>query len=142
MTTILVDSNVLLDVLTDDPVWYSWSADQIEKLAEDAMLAINPIIYAEVSVGFDRVEDLEDAVPESVFARLPLPWEAAFAAGKCFLDYRRRRGASRSPLPDFYIGAHAAVSGLPLLTRDARRYRTYFPMLSILAPDNKGILGS
>lgn len=134
MTTTLVDSNVLLDVLTDDAEWYDWSANQIETLAEDSVLAINPIIYAEISVGFDRIEDLEEAVPGTVFARLPLPWEAAFAAGKCFLEYRLRRGARRSPLPDFYIGAHAAISGFRLLTRDARRYRTYFPMLTVIAP--------
>lgn len=135
MTTILVDSNVLLDVLTDDPQWYGWSSEQIERLAEDRVLAINPIIYAEVSVGFERIEDLEEVLPETVFARLPLPWEAAFAAGKCFLEYRRRRGARRSPLPDFYIGAHAAISGFKLLTRDTKRYRTYFPRLDIIAPD-------
>jgi hypothetical protein len=135
MTTILIDSNVLLDVLTDDPVWYSWSAEQIERFGEDAVLAINPIIYAEVSIGFERIEDLEDALPGAIFARLPLPWEAAFLAGKCFLDYRRRRGARRSPLPDFYIGAHAAISGFRLLTRDAKRYRSYFPRVIVIAPD-------
>ncbi len=135
MTTILVDSNVLLDVLTDDPHWYSWSSEQIERLAEDSVLAINAIIYAEVSVGFEHIEDLEDALPETIFARLPLPGEAAFAAGKCFLEYRRRRGARRSPLPDFYIGAHAAISGFTLLTRDTKRYHTYFPRLDIIAPD-------
>jgi len=138
MSTVLVDSNVLLDVLTDDPVWYSWSAEQIECLGDDAVLAINPIIYAEVSVGFERIEDLEDALLGSAFARLPLPWETAFLAGKCFLDYRLRRGTRRSPLPDFYIGAHAAISGFRLLTRDAKRYRTYFPRLVLIAPDGVG----
>ena len=135
MTTVLVDSNVLLDVLTEDPSWYRWSAEQVERLADDHVLAVNPIIYAEVSVGFDRIEELEEALPPDVFARLPLPWEAAFAAGKCFLEYRRRRGARRSPLPDFYIGAHAAVARLWLLTRDASRYRTYFPTLQLIAPE-------
>ncbi len=135
MTTILVDSNVLLDVLTEDPRWFEWSAEQIERLADDHILAINPIIYAEVSVGFDRIEELEQALPSDAFARLPLPWEAAFAAGKCFLEYRRRRGARRSPLPDFYIGAHAAVAQLELLTRDATRYRTYFPAVHLIAPE-------
>jgi len=137
MSTVLVDSNVLLDVLTEDPVWYGWSSTQIERLANDAILAINPLIYAEVSVGFERIEDLEEALPETAFARLPLPWEAAFAAGKCFLEYRRRRGARRSPLPDFYIGAHAAIVGLRLLTRDAARYRSYFPGLLVIAPDTR-----
>lgn len=135
MTTVLVDSNVLLDILTDDPSWFEWSAGQVERLASEAVLAINPIIYAEVSVGFERIEDLEDALPHSAFARLPLPWEAAFAAGKCFLEYRRRRGARRSPLPDFYIGAHAAIAGLGLLTRDPSRYRSDFPRLTVIAPD-------
>jgi len=121
-------------VLTEDSTWYEWSADLIMRLADENTLAINPIIYAEVSVGFERIEDLELALPDASFARLPLPWEAAFAAGKCFLEYRRRRGARRSPLPDFYIGAHAAVSGLPLLTRDAARYRTYFPGLELIVP--------
>ena len=97
-------------------------------------LAINPLVYAEVSIRFERIEDLEDALPEEDFLRLPLPWEAAFLAGKCFVRYRRRRGPRRSPLPDFYIGAHAAVAGLTLLTRDATRYRTYFPGLEIIAP--------
>ena len=131
MSTILVDSNVLLDVLTEDPTWFVWSAELITRLADENVLAINAIIYAEVSVGFERIEDLESALPEEAFARLPLPWEAAFAAGKCFLECR---GARRSPLPDFYIGAHAAVSGLPLLTRDASRYRTHFPALDLIAP--------
>jgi hypothetical protein len=101
------------------------------------MLVINPIIYAEVSIGFERIEDLDGVLPADSFRRDPLPWEAAFLAGKCFLAYRRRGGSRRSPLPDFYIGAHAAVTGLPLLTRDARRYRTYFPGLSILAPEDR-----
>jgi len=95
MTTVLIDSYVLLDVLTEDPVWFGWSAEQIERLADNAVLAVNPVIYAEVSVGFDRIEDLEEALPGSALARLPPPWEAAFAAGKCFLEYRRRRGARR-----------------------------------------------
>ena len=136
MTTVLVDSNVLLDILTDDPRWCSWSARQIEHLADEALLAINPIIYAEVSVGFKRIEELEEAIPKTAFERLPLPWEAAFLAAKCFVADRRRTGARRSPLPDFYIGAHAAVAGLRLLTRDSRRYRTYFPSLPIITPDS------
>jgi hypothetical protein len=101
------------------------------------MLVINPIIYAEVSTGFERIEELDEVVSADWFRRDPLPWEAAFLAGKCFLSYRRKGGSRRSPLPDFYIGAHAAVKGLPLLTRDARRYRTYFPHLVILAPEER-----
>jgi predicted nucleic acid-binding protein len=98
------------------------------------VLAINPIIYAEVSVGFGTIEELEEVLAPELFARLALPWEAAFLAGKCFLEYRQRKGARRSPLRDFYIGAHAAVAGLTLLTRDATRYRTYFPTLRLISP--------
>jgi predicted nucleic acid-binding protein len=132
---VLVDSNVLLDVLTEDAKWFPWSATQLAKAADQTTVAINPLIFAEVSIGFAGLEELEKALPDGRFRRLPLPWEAAFRAGKCFLDYRRRGGARRSPLPDFYIGAHAEVTGLQLLTRDPKRYRTYFPDLSLIAPD-------
>lgn len=131
---VLVDSNVLLDVLTEDPLWFSWSGDALGSAADEAVLAINPIIYAEVSIRFARIEDLEEALAPQLFERRPLPWEAAFLAGKCFSKYRRRGGQKGSPLPDFYIGAHAAVSGMTLLTRDATRYRTYFPGLRLIAP--------
>jgi hypothetical protein len=131
---VLVDSNVILDVATEDPQWGEWSSDQLATLAEDHILVINPIIYSEVSVGFDRIEDLEEALPAELFRREGLPWEAAFLAGKCFLRYRRSRGKRRSPLPDFYIGAHASVLGIPLLTRDTTRYRSYFPRLRLIAP--------
>ena len=130
----LVDSNVLLDVLTQDPRWAEWSESALARCADDAVIAINPIIYAEISIRFERIEDLEETLPESEFRRLPLPCEAAFLAGKCFVRYRRRRGVRRSPLPDFYIGAHAAVEGIPLLTRDVSRYRSYFPGLELIAP--------
>ena len=132
--TVLVDSNVLLDVLTEDPEWSAWSGQALADCAERSQLAINPLVYAEISIRFERIEELEDALPARDFVRLPLPWEAAFLAGKCFVRYRRRSGRRRSPLPDFYIGAHAAVAGLTLLTRDATRYRTYFPGLEIIAP--------
>lgn len=132
--TVLVDSNILLDVMTEDPEWCEWSSERLARCAEGSTLAINPLIYAEVSIRFDRIEDLDDALQEGEFRRLPLPWEAAFLAGKSFLRYRRGRGARRSPMPDFYVGAHAAVSGLTLLTRDANRYRTYFPGIEIIAP--------
>lgn len=131
---VLVDSNVLLDVLEDDQEWYGWFAEHLARCAENSVLAINPIIYSEVSIGFERVEDLEDALPTQAFERRPLPWEAAFLAGKCFLSYRRSGGIRRSPLPDFFIGAHALVDGMELLTRDAGRYRTYFPRLKLIAP--------
>jgi predicted nucleic acid-binding protein len=132
---VLVDTNVILDVVTDDPDWGGWSSSMLARCADDGMLVINPIIYAEVSVGFKRIEELDEVLPGDSFRREPLPWEAAFLAGKCFLRYRRQGGPRRSPLPDFYIGAHAAVAGLSLLTRDPRRYRTYFPSLSLLSPD-------
>jgi predicted nucleic acid-binding protein len=132
---VLVDSNVLLDVLAEDPDWYAWSAERLSECADRYPLAINPVIYAEVSIGFERVEELETALPADFFVRKPLPWEAAFLAGKCFLAYRRAGGRRRSPLPDFFIGAHAAVEDLILLTRDARRYRSYFPKLELICPE-------
>jgi predicted nucleic acid-binding protein len=134
MKTILVDSNVLLDIATNDSTWYAWSSAALETAANEAMLAINPLIYAEVSVGFSRIEDLEQALPTSIFRREAIPYEAGFLAGKTFLRYRRKGGAHTTPLPDFYIGAHAAVAGFRLMTRDARRYRTYFPTVELITP--------
>lgn len=134
MWRILVDSNVILDVITQDARWSRWSSETLTQYAEQYELAINPIIYAEVSIGFTRIEDLEQALPADLFLRLPLPWEAAFLAGKCFVRYRRAGGARRSPLPDFFIGAHAAVDKLPLITRDPTRYRTYFPTVRLISP--------
>jgi len=130
----LVDSNVLLDVLTADPRWGQWSGDELGRALDHGRLVINPLIYAEVSTGFDRIEDLDDALPPREFDREALPYEAGFLAGKAFLTYRRRGGARRSPLADFYIGAHATVRGYQLLTRDAQRYRTYFPTLALTSP--------
>jgi predicted nucleic acid-binding protein len=134
VSRVLVDANVLLDVLTDDPTWYAWSAEQLDACADNAELCINPIVYAEVSVGFARIEELDEALPPSSFTRLELPWEAGFLAGKAFLRYRRAQGSRTSPLPDFYIGAHAAIDGMALLTRDAKRYRTYYPALELICP--------
>jgi predicted nucleic acid-binding protein len=131
---VLVDSNVLLDVMTADPSWSAWSSDALARARRGARVAINPIVYAEVSIGYDRIEDLDTALPQADFARLDLPYAAAFLAGKCFVAYRRAGGTRTSPLPDFYIGAHAAVGGMSLLTRDGARYRTYFPKLRVLAP--------
>lgn len=132
----LVDTNVLLDVLTADERWLTWSMDALAEAAELGPLYINPIIYAEVSVRFTRVEDLDDALPADDYRRVPLPRAAAFLAGKAFLDYRKRRGSVSSTLPDFFIGAHAAVEDLVLLTRDATRYRSYFPTVSLIAPSS------
>lgn len=134
MAGFLVDSNVLLDVLTEDPSWFEWSSSALARCAEEGPLAVNPLVYAEVSIGFERIEDLDEALDSAGFQRLALPWEAAFLAGKCFLRYRRGGGVRSSTLPDFYIGAHALVEGRTLLTRDAARYRTYFPRLALVAP--------
>ena len=134
MTPVLVDSNVLLDVLTDDPAWGAWSAARLAELGDSSVLVLNALIYAEVSLFFERIEDLEAALPPDLYRRESLPFEAAFLAGKCFVRYRRRGGSRRSPLPDFYVGAHAAVAGHRLLTRDARRYRDYFPTVELIAP--------
>ena len=130
----LVDSNVILDVVTEDAEWVDWSAAMLSRAARDGRLVINPLIYAEVSCGYARIEDLDEALPAAYFTREPLPWAAAFLAARAFLSYRRRGGSRRAPLPDFYIGAHAALAGYTLLTRDPRRYRTYFPKLRLIAP--------
>ena len=130
----LVDSNVILDVVTNDAKWAAWSSESLAYAADESALAINPLIFAEVSVGFRTIEELEDLLPAEDFRRLDLPYEAAFLAGKAFLAYRRRGGRRSTPLPDFYIGAHAAVAGMTLLTRDPRRYRTYFPTVKLIAP--------
>lgn len=131
---ILVDSNVLLDIFTEDKKWFEWSSDTLAESAEHDLLYINPIIYSEISVGFERIEELENALPSDYIFRDELPYEAAFLAGKCFLKYRKAGGEKRSPLPDFYIGAHAAVKGWDILTRDKGRYQTYFPTLNVISP--------
>ena len=131
---VLVDSNILLDVATNDSNWSHWSGRALAECADQIALIINPLIYAEVSVGFTTIEALDAALPHASYAREPLPWEAAFLAGKCFLAYRKSGGVRNVPLPDFYIGAHAAIERLALLTRDTARYRTYFPKLEVLGP--------
>jgi len=135
MGRVLVDSNVLLDVMTEDEQWLAWSSDVLERHGEEDILCINPVIYAEVSIRFEKIEELEAALPGELIERLPIPYEAAFLAGKCFVDYRRRGGRRLSTLPDFFIGAHAAVEGMPLITRDPKRYRTYFPKLHLVCPE-------
>lgn len=129
-----MDSNVLLDVLTEDAAWFAWSSSALERCANESTLHINPIIYAEVSIRFERIEELEAALSRDVFRRLHLPLEAAFLAGKAFIQYRKRGGVRSSTLPDFFIGAHAAVAGLRLLTRDDKRHRTYFPTVTFISP--------
>jgi predicted nucleic acid-binding protein len=133
---VLVDSNVILDSINSDLSWYEWSSDALSSAARRSVLVINPLIYAEVSVSFDSVEAVEYAIPMELYRRDDLPYAAAFLAGKAFLQYRRRGGERRAPLPDFYIGAHAAIAGFKLLTRDARRFRTYFPTVELIAPDS------
>ena len=131
----LVDSCVILDLTTDDPTWSDWSSSALAAVADDGPVVINPIIYAEVSVDFTAVEELEEALPADQFRREPLPFDAGFLAGKAFVEYRRRGGLKRSPIADFCIGAHAAIRDYRLLTRDGQRYRTYFPRLSLITPD-------
>lgn len=134
MKRYLIDTNVVLDILSRDPAWFDWSATTLERCAAEGQIAINPIIYAELAVGFSRIEDLEAALPAPDWARLALPWAAGFLAGRCFGEYLRRGGNRTRPLPDFYIGAHAAVEELTVVTRDAKRFRTYFPGIDVIAP--------
>lgn len=131
---ILVDTNVLIDIAVDDPRWTDWSAEKLAEARDSDKLALNAIVYAELSVHFDTVEQLESVLAPFRFERLHLPWEAAFVAGKAFKRYRSRGGTKSAPLPDFLIGAHAAVAGLRLLTRDPRRYREYFPTVELISP--------
>ena len=134
MSDILIDSNVLLDIFTEDSRWLSWSSAALERAANGSRLIINPIVYGEVSIRFERIEELDEALPPAIFEREAIPYEAAFLAGKAFLAYRKRAGNKASSLPDFYVGAHAAIRGYRVLTRDVTRYRTYFPTLPLIAP--------
>ena len=131
---LLVDTNVLLDVLQDDPQWAEWSIRQLRAQAQLHELAINTVIYAELSLSFSTLEGLEDTVARMELAVVEIPRPALFLAGRAFVAYRRRSGSKTQVLPDFFIGAHAAVRGWPLLTRDAARFRTYFPTLEVVAP--------
>jgi len=131
---ILVDSNIILDILTEDPKWYKWSADMLSKLANDNPLIINDIIYSEVSIGFKKIEELEEVLLGN-FSIYTIPKEALFLAGKVFLQYRKQGGTKNSTLPDFFIGAHAAVQNIPILTRDVSRYKTYFPKVKVIGPE-------
>jgi predicted nucleic acid-binding protein len=135
VTATLVDSNVLIDVFSRDASWAEWSSGALARLGSDGALVINAVIYAEISHRYSTKEVLDLALPEDEFMRESIPWAAAFLAGKVFADYRQRGGRRRSPLPDFFIGAHAAVAEMRLLTRDAARYRTYFPTVDLIVPD-------
>lgn len=131
---ILVDTNVLLDVVTDDPAWAEWSQHQLEAAAMRDRLIVNPVIYAELSIRFARIEALDQVLAATEIALVEMPRPALFLAGKVFQDYRKRGGPRSGVLPDFFIGAHAAVQQLPLLTRDVARYRTYYPTAELIAP--------
>lgn len=135
MTATLVDSNVLIDVLVDDPRWGGWSDGVLIDALEEGPVFVNQVVYSEISLGFPTIEECDIALDVQGVERIPLPWPAAFLAGRAFRDYRRRGGTKRSPLPDFFIGAHAAVEGLRLLTRDPSPYRTYFPTVQLIVPE-------
>ena len=131
---LLVDTNVLVDILQDDPQWAEWSIGQLRAQAKIHELVINPVVYAELSLSFSTFESLDRVVATMELALREIPRPALFLAGKAYLQYRRRGGSKGQVLPDFFIGAHAAVEGWPLLTRDASRFRTYFPSLEVVAP--------
>lgn len=134
MKAVFFDSNVLIDVITHDIKWFSWSSAVLEKYSDDGVVIINPIIYAEVSLCFNRIEDFDSLLDEKYFRWVGIPKEACFLAAKCFLNYRKRGGQKTSNLPDFFIGAHAAVLETPLVTRDVSRFKTYFPKLKLIHP--------
>jgi len=136
MNGVLVDSNILIDIFTQDPKWYDWSSSTLASIVDKSPIYINKIIYAEVSIRFATIESLEQVLPHDIFQRVAIPWEAAFLAGKIFTEYRRRGGAKQSPLPDFYIGAHALISDFAVLTRDKSGYRKYFPKLKLIEPQS------
>ena len=131
---ILVDTNVLLDVIENDAHWAAWSQEKLDAASVIDTLTINPIIYSELSMAFARIEELEAIIEEASLLIEPIPREALFLAGKAFLSYRRSRGTKHNVLPDFFIGAHAAVMQWPILTRDVGRLRTYFPTVTLITP--------
>ena len=132
---IMIDSNIILDVVLKDPIWSEWSSEKLKEFVNNDTLIINSIIYSEVSIGFEEIEQVEALFTPAYFSREPIPWEACFLAGKCFLQYRKKGGVKTNPLPDFFIGSHALVRGYPLLTRDKARYKTYFPRLQLISPE-------
>ncbi len=134
MRGVLVDSNIILDVFADDPEWADWSEAKLAEFSSKTNLYINPVVYSEVSIGFKRIEELESALNRGGFQMLEIPKEALFLAGKAYLKYRKSRGSKKSPLPDFYIGAQAAILSMDLITRDEKRYRTYFPTVKLISP--------
>lgn len=135
MKGLLVDSNVILDIFLDDPKWADWSVTALSNASYNSTLYINQIVYTEVSIGFKKIEELEAALHAGGFQMLEIPKEALFLAGKAYLNYRKSKGTKKSPLPDFYIGAQAAVLGMDLITRDVGRFRNYFPTVKIICPE-------
>lgn len=134
MKGVLVDSNIILDVFLNDLKWADWSESKLEEYSHYSTLYINTIVYSEISIGFKLIEELENAINKAGFQMLEIPKEALFLAGKVYLKYKKSKGVKRSPLPDFFIGAHAAVLNLDLLTRDVSRYQSYFPTVKLIAP--------
>jgi predicted nucleic acid-binding protein len=134
MNRVLIDSNIMLDIFLNDPQWADWSETVLNQYGDSHILCINPIIYSEVSIGFEGIEALEAALTAADFQMLDLPKEALFLAGKAFVQYRRQKGTKFSTLPDFFIGAHAAVLQIALITRDVSRYKTYFPTVNLISP--------
>lgn len=132
--SVLIDSNVLIDIFTNDVNWFEWSSKQLEALANKETLYINPIIYSEISICFQTIEELENALPYGYIHRDNIPYEASFLAGKCFMRYKKQGGQKTAPLPDFFIGSHASVRNWTLITRDKGRYSTYFPNLKLITP--------
>ncbi len=136
---VLIDSCVLLDLFTADLHWADWSEDMLERYSQTNSLYINSIVYAEVSVGFDQIEAMENAIAQMNIKVIEIPREALFLAGKVFLKYRKNKGAKRSPLPDFFIGAHVLISDFALVTRDTKRYKTYFPQAKLICPEGQQV---
>jgi predicted nucleic acid-binding protein len=135
VTATLLDSNILIDIFTEEGPWSAWSDEMLIQALEDGAAFVNQVVYAEISVGFSTEEKCDRALDIQGIERMPLPWPASFLAGRAYVEYRRRGGVKRSPLPDFFIGAHASVAGLPLLTRDPGRYRSYFPSVELITPE-------
>lgn len=134
MKGVLVDSNIVLDVFLNDPKWADWSESKLDEYDQLGILYINSIIYSEISIGFKRIEDLESAIAKAGLQMLEIPKEALFLAGKAYLKYKKRKGIKRTPLPDFFIGAQAAIQNLDLITRDVSRYQSYFPTVTLITP--------
>jgi predicted nucleic acid-binding protein len=134
MKGVLVDSNIVLDVFLNDPKWADWSESKLDEYDQLGILYINSIVYSEISIGFKRIEDLESAIAKAGLQMLEIPKEALFLAGKAYLKYKKRKGTKRTPLPDFFIGAQAAVQNLDLITRDVYRYQSYFPTVKLITP--------